>query len=46
MRRVINIGLIIGLFFLILTGCKKEVTGDEKTAEEYVKAQGYTIKFI
>jgi hypothetical protein len=35
--------MIIGLVVLILTGCSKQVTGDEKTAEEYVKAQGYKI---
>jgi hypothetical protein len=43
MRGLINIGLIIGLFSLILIGCTKEVTGDEKTATEYVKARGYII---
>jgi hypothetical protein len=31
------------LVFLIIAGCNKEVTGDEKTASEYVKAQGYKI---
>ncbi|MFD0618217.1 hypothetical protein ACFQZR_12155 [Paenibacillus sp. GCM10027629] len=43
MRRVISIGLIIGFLFLVLIGCNKELTGDEKTAAEYVKAQGFTI---
>ena len=43
MREFIKLGVIVGLVFLILTGCGKEVTGDEKTAEQYVEDQGYKI---
>ncbi|WP_207671380.1 DUF4830 domain-containing protein [Paenibacillus cymbidii] len=34
---------MLGLLFLILAGCGKEVTGDEKTAEQYIEQQGYKI---
>ncbi|SEP12311.1 hypothetical protein SAMN04487895_12247 [Paenibacillus sophorae] len=43
MKRFSNITLIIGLVLLILSGCGKNITGDEKTAEKYVTAQGYNI---
>ncbi|WP_442604145.1 hypothetical protein [Paenibacillus sp. KN14-4R] len=43
MRELIKLGVIVGLVFLILTGCDKEVTGDEKTAEQYVEDHGYKI---
>ena len=43
MRVFRNFGIIFGIVILILTGCGKEVAGDEKTAEEYVKAHGYKI---
>jgi hypothetical protein len=42
MRNIILISLI-GILLLIFSGCSNEVTGDEKTAEEYVKMQGYNI---
>lgn|GEM_PF-458286 len=35
--------IVIGLIFLISVGCSNGVTGDEKTAEDYVKSQGYEI---
>lgn len=35
--------IFIGLMFLSLVGCTKKITGDEKTAEDFVKLQGYTI---
>ena len=35
--------ILIGLMLLTFSGCTKKVIGDEKTAEEYVKAQGYKI---
>ncbi|MBO9607694.1 MAG: hypothetical protein J7639_17165 [Paenibacillaceae bacterium] len=34
---------MLGLLFLILTGCGKEITSDEKTAEHYIEQQGYKI---
>jgi hypothetical protein len=43
MRRFSKLGIIIGLVMLILAGCIKQVTGDEKTAEAYVTRQGYKI---
>jgi hypothetical protein len=42
MKKIILVNLI-AIMLLILTGCNKEATGDEKTAEEYVKIQGYKI---
>jgi hypothetical protein len=41
MKKVVLI--LIGLIIVTFVGCTKKVTGDEKTAEEYVKAQGYKI---
>ncbi|MDQ0660995.1 hypothetical protein [Paenibacillus sp. W2I17] len=48
-----HISIVLGLVFLIITGCNNEgaklgadefkITGDEKTATEYVKAKGYKI---
>jgi hypothetical protein len=35
--------MFIALTIFIFAGCAKKATGDEKTAEEYVKAQGYKI---
>ncbi|MEG6616388.1 hypothetical protein V6C27_08155 [Peptococcaceae bacterium 1198_IL3148] len=35
--------IIIGLLFLFSVGCGKSASGDEKTAENYVKSQGYEI---
>jgi hypothetical protein len=35
--------LIIGLMIVISAGCSKIATGDEKTAEIYIKSQGYEI---
>lgn len=43
MSGFIKWGVIVGLVFLILTGCGKEATGDEKAAEQYVEEQGYKI---
>jgi hypothetical protein len=34
---------LIGLMIFASVGCTKELTGDEKTAADYVKAQGYKI---
>jgi len=34
---------MLGFLFLILTGCGKEITSDEKTAEQYIEQQGYQI---
>ena len=41
MKRLLCI--ILGLVFLILIGCSKSGTGDEKTAEEYIKTKAYKI---
>ncbi|KRE40932.1 hypothetical protein [Paenibacillus sp. Soil522] len=41
--RYLKFGILIGLMFLILVGCSNEVTGDEKIAEQYVRAQGYNV---
>lgn len=41
MKKVLCI--LLGLLFLILVGDSKSITGDEKTAEDYVKSQGYNI---
>jgi len=35
--------LVMGLMFLLAAGCSKSATGDEKTAADYVKSQGYEI---
>jgi hypothetical protein len=35
--------MFIALTIFIFAGCVKKVSGDEKTAEEYIKAQGYKI---
>ena len=35
--------IVIGLLFLILIGCSKGISGDEKKAENYVKFRGYHI---
>jgi len=43
MREFIKLGVIVGFVFLILAGCGKDVTGDEKTAEQYVEDRGYKI---
>ncbi|WP_336776995.1 DUF4830 domain-containing protein, partial [Paenibacillus sp. MMO-58] len=43
MRSLTNWGIILGLLFLILAGCGKEISGDEKKAEQYVKQQGYKV---
>lgn len=44
MRNLTNLGIIfLGLLLIILTGCSKEVTGGEKTAEQYVEQQGYKV---
>lgn len=43
MRSLTNLGIILGVLFLILTGCGNVVKGDEKTAEQYVEQQGYKI---
>lgn len=34
---------VITMFIILLTGCAKSATGDEKKAEDYVKAKGYRI---
>lgn len=34
---------LIGIIFIIFIGCTPNITGDEKTAEDFVKSQGYTI---
>lgn len=41
MRKLLCI--VLGLLFLILIGCSKGISGDEKTTEDYVKSQGYNI---
>lgn len=41
MRRLLFV--LIGLVLLAFAGCTQEVTGDEKTAEDFVKSKGYTI---
>ncbi|MGM0884460.1 MAG: hypothetical protein ACQEXQ_25900 [Bacillota bacterium] len=41
--RCIKFGILTGLLLLILIGCSNKITGDEKTAEQYVMAQGYKI---
>lgn len=41
MKRLLYI--IIGLIFIISVGCNKSISDDEKTAENYVKSQGYEI---
>ncbi|NIK70492.1 MULTISPECIES: DUF4830 domain-containing protein [unclassified Paenibacillus] len=43
MRSITNWGIILGLLFLILAGCGKEISGDEKNAEQYVEQQGYKV---
>jgi hypothetical protein len=35
--------ILIGLVLFTFIGCNKNITGDEKIAEEYVKSQGYEI---
>ena len=35
--------IVLGLLLLILIGCSKGISGDEKTTEDYVKSQGYII---
>lgn len=34
---------VIAMFIMLLTSCGKSATGDEKKAEDYVKAKGYRI---
>jgi len=41
MKKVLCI--LLGLLFLILVGYSKSITGYEKTAEDYVRSQGYNI---
>ena len=41
MRKLLLI--LIGLMLLSFVGCTPKVTGDEKTAEDFVKSQGYTV---
>lgn len=41
MKRLLYI--IIGVIFIISVGCNKSISYDEKTAENYVKSQGYEI---
>jgi hypothetical protein len=48
MKKILTIMTMIGFIFFIFIGCSKdvitkEVTGDEKTAEQYVKSRGYKI---
>lgn len=43
MRGYIDSTIIIGLVLMILTGCGKEVIGDEKTTEQYIEQQGYIV---
>ncbi|WP_336785342.1 hypothetical protein [Paenibacillus sp. MMO-177] len=43
MKSFTNWGIILGVFVLILAGCSKEISGDEKKAEQYVKQQGYKV---
>ncbi|WP_127580373.1 hypothetical protein [Paenibacillus koleovorans] len=43
MKRVFGFGVLVALFLLILAGCSQPITGDEKTAADYVKASGYKI---
>ncbi|MVX67295.1 DUF4830 domain-containing protein [Clostridium chromiireducens] len=41
MKKILS--LLIGMIFIIFIGCTSNITGDEKTAEDFVKSQGYTI---
>jgi hypothetical protein len=41
MRKLLFV--LIGLIILTFSGCTKKATGDEKTAEDFVKSKGYTI---
>ena len=41
MRKLVSV--LIGLILLIFIGCTPKITGDEKTAEDFIKSQGYTI---
>lgn len=43
MRSLSNLGIIFGLLLIILIGCSKVGTGNEKTAEQYVEQQGYKV---
>jgi hypothetical protein len=43
MRRFSVCVTILGLAFLILTGCNKAVTGDQETAKAYVEKLGFKI---
>lgn len=43
MKSITNLGILMGLLFLMLTGCGNEVKGDEKIAEEYLEQQGYQV---
>jgi hypothetical protein len=43
MKRFLIGVTILGLSVLILSGCNKEVTGDQETAKEYVEQLGYKI---
>lgn len=38
MKKILS--LLIGIIFI---GCTPNITGDEKTAEDFIKSQGYTI---
>lgn len=35
--------IFLGLLLVALTGCSKQISGGELTAEQYVKSQGYAI---
>ena len=41
MRKLVSV--LIGLILLTVIGCTPNITGNEKTAEDFVKSQGYTI---
>ncbi|WP_282937897.1 hypothetical protein [Paenibacillus sp. RC67] len=35
--------VFLGLMLVYVTGCSKQISGDELTAEQYVKSQGYAV---
>jgi len=41
MRKLLCV--LIGLILITFIGCTQNIIGDEKTAENFVKSQGYTI---
>ncbi|MDK8183479.1 DUF4830 domain-containing protein [Paenibacillus sp. UMB4589-SE434] len=43
MIRITKVSVFLGLLFLVLSGCGKEGSDDEKTAEQYLEQHGYQV---